>query len=143
MRFVIDTNIIFSVLLKPENITGALFFSITKEHNLLAPDILLAEISKHNDKLISLSQLTIADMEKIKHEVLKKIIFMDALQIPRNILMKAADLTKDVDINDMPFVALAIYAKAALWTGDKKLYSGLRAKGFTGIINSKEIQSLL
>jgi predicted nucleic acid-binding protein len=44
--------------------------------------------------------------------------------------MKAWELCKDVDEKDMMFVALALELDALLWTTDKKLATGLLAKGF-------------
>jgi predicted nucleic acid-binding protein len=44
----------------------------------------------------------------------------------------AYDLCKDVDINDIPFIALSVELKIPLWTGDKKLKEGLKLKGFNG-----------
>jgi len=39
-------------------------------------------------------------------------------------------LCRDIDINDAPFVALALELEAVLWTGDKTLKNGLKDKGF-------------
>ena len=35
-----------------------------------------------------------------------------------------------MDLKDTPFVALALHLDAHLWTDDKELKTGLRAKGF-------------
>jgi predicted nucleic acid-binding protein len=41
----------------------------------------------------------------------------------------AYKLTKNVDEDDTPFVALAIEIDAILWTGDTKLINGISKKG--------------
>jgi len=45
-------------------------------------------------------------------------------------LKAATDLTKDVDFNDVWFVALSIEYDLVLLTRDEKLYKGLTKKGF-------------
>ena len=50
---------------------------------------------------------------------------------------QAYDLCKDVDIKDLPFVALTIELDALLWTGDKKLKNALKLKGFDRFYESK------
>ena len=54
-----------------------------------------------------------------------------------------SNFVRMVDIKDTPFVAVALMLKAILWTGDKKLISVLKAKGFNNICNSEEIEKLL
>lgn len=49
------------------------------------------------------------------------------------------DLVKDIDKKDMLFVALSIQMDLKLWTGDKKLIQGLRAKGYKNVIETKEL----
>lgn len=40
---------------------------------------------------------------------------------------------------DTIFVGFSEYLKAKLWTGDKELTQGLKAKGFKRIINTNEL----
>jgi predicted nucleic acid-binding protein len=44
-------------------------------------------------------------------------------------------LTHDVDIKDVPNIALTIELEALLWTNDNELKKGLRAKGFDAFID--------
>ncbi len=53
------------------------------------------------------------------------------------------DLVKDIDPDDIVFVALSLYLEAYLWTGDKVLYKGLKAKGFNRVINTQDIKKLV
>jgi len=48
-------------------------------------------------------------------------------------------MVEDIDIKDLPFVALSLYLDAKILTGDKKLINGLKSKGFENIIELKEI----
>jgi len=40
------------------------------------------------------------------------------------------ELCKDIDEKDFAYLALSLELDGRLWTGDKKLINGLRAKGF-------------
>lgn len=56
--------------------------------------------------------------------------------------MKAADLVRDIDMDDISFVALCLFLDMKLWTGDKQLYIGLTQKGFDNLITTQEIIQL-
>jgi predicted nucleic acid-binding protein len=43
-------------------------------------------------------------------------------------------------MDDLPFVALALYLDAYLWTGDKILYDGLKTKGLKKVISTQELK---
>jgi predicted nucleic acid-binding protein len=51
--------------------------------------------------------------------------------IPESCRAEAVELCRGVDPADAPFVALTLALDGRLWTGDKKLRSGLAARGFT------------
>ena len=54
---------------------------------------------------------------------------------------KAVQLTHDIDIDDVDFVALTLYLKGNLWTGDKELYNGLKSKQFKKIFNTFDLST--
>jgi predicted nucleic acid-binding protein len=49
-------------------------------------------------------------------------------------LKKAATLTRDIDFDDVWFVALSLEYNLTLLTRDEKLFKGLRKKGFEKIM---------
>lgn len=53
--------------------------------------------------------------------------------------MEALDLLEGIDIKDTPFVALTNYLKGTLWTGDKVLLNGLKAKNFKNVIATSDL----
>lgn len=82
-------------------------------------------------------------MLELLYLVIKRVVFINENQISKASWEKAGKLTQDIDIKDESFVALALEMNAVLWTGDKKLYAGLREKGFTDILNTSDLEKLL
>jgi predicted nucleic acid-binding protein len=46
-------------------------------------------------------------------------------------------------MDDLVFVALNEYLDKVLWTGDMKLYKGLKKKGYKKVVTFREIQKAL
>jgi predicted nucleic acid-binding protein len=57
-------------------------------------------------------------------------------------LDRAIKIANDIDENDVLFVALTNHLNAKLWTGDKKLISGLKGKGYTNAISTNELYNM-
>jgi predicted nucleic acid-binding protein len=127
---VVDTNLIFSALVSNSSRIREILF----ESNLTfyAPDYLITEIFKHKDKLVKYSKLSENEFFLYFNAIFEQIRFVPTDFIGSESRQIAYDLCKDVDINDIPFIALSVELKIPLWTGDKKLKEGLRLKGFNG-----------
>ena len=65
-----------------------------------------------------------------------KIHFISDEFIPKENLITADELTKDVDFDDVLFVALSLHLNCKLWTGDKALMKALIAKGFKRFVTT-------
>jgi predicted nucleic acid-binding protein len=61
---------------------------------------------------------------------LERIHFYDEDAISIGSWTEAWRLVRDVDENDVAYVALALETEAELWTSDRSLEAGLRRKGF-------------
>ena len=62
--------------------------------------------------------------------------------IDDEIMSKSKELLIDVDLDDVPFLAMAKNLNAKLWTGDKKLIKGLKKKGFNDIVSTEDLASI-
>jgi len=103
---------------------------------------LLREIDKHWDKLKKISRLGDNDLLESQRLVYKNINFIDEEQIPKAFRLRAFDLVKNIDLNDIVFVALNEYQASILWTGDKALIRGLRSIGYDKVITTDEMVKL-
>ena len=141
MIVVVDTNIVFSTLLKANGAVAKAFFNIPSFAEYYAPDFLVTELQLHRTKLLKQSGLSELNYEIAKTSVFAQINFIDVSVLPEEFKREAALLTKDIDFKDFEFVALALFMNAVLWTGDKKLYNGLRRKNFDKVISTQQINA--
>ena len=100
------------------------------------------EIRKHWAKLKKISKLTDLELEIAYDKMLTKLTFINEELIPQNDWEKAETLVADIDLDDADFVSLTRYLKGSLWTGDKPLYDGLKAKHFRTVYNTQDMIKL-
>ena len=100
------------------------------------------ELNNHHDKLKKASKLNDEQIDTAKYRLFKYIDFLSLDIIPTRYWIKAEKLVHDIDPDDILFVALSLYLNAYLWTGDKILYNGLKAKGYKNILNTQDIKEL-
>ena len=144
MKIVVDTNIVFSALLNSSSLIGKiLVYSPEECFSFYSCSYLREEILKHFNKLIKYTKLDNIKLFEIIQIIDQKIIFIDDKLLPKESLDKASELTKDVDYDDMAFIAIADYLNADLWTGDKKLIRGLFAKNYSTLKTTEEMAKLL
>jgi predicted nucleic acid-binding protein len=143
MKIVVDTNILFSILIKLNGKTSELFNLLSLKNIFFIAEKTLAELVKHHNKIIKFSKLSLQEILLHKHTLLNRNEIIYGKILPSNAVVSAYDLVKDIDIDDIAFVATTIHLNAILWTGDKPLFSGLRAKGFQSVYDSPAIQTLL
>ena len=137
MDLVIDTNIIFSSLLKRE--TKELKIITSGRYDIYACQYSVIELFKYKEKLIELSGLDEEDILKVYYGILQHIRPVDESNFPESVRREAFELCKEVDEHDMLFVAATIMMDGYLWTGDKRLRQGLAKKGFTYTISTAEL----
>lgn len=140
MKIVVDTNIAFSAILNTNGKIGDLLLNSKDVFQFYSHSFIKDELLEHHEKLKAISKLSDEEIEGIKELIFNKMIFLREELIPEEIWIEAEQLTSDVDIDDTDFVALTIFIDGYLWTGDKKLYNGLKVlKGFTRILDTNEL----
>jgi predicted nucleic acid-binding protein len=142
MIVIVDTNIAFSAILNTKSIIGDLILNSNQIFQFFSCYYLLGEMDKHWDKLKRVSKLRDNELLESQRLVYKNINFINEGQIPKKFRLKAYNLVKDIDLNDIAFVALNEYQESTLWTGDKALTIGLKKKGYDRAISTEDMIKL-
>jgi predicted nucleic acid-binding protein len=142
VKIIVDTNIIFSGLLNTNSAIGEIIINSGSAFEFYSCNYMRYEIQKHWEKLKRISKLSDQELTDAQFHLFKRLKFANEELIPVKIWEKALALTRDVDIDDTDFVALTIFLKGSLWTGDKELYNGLKGKNFKAVLNTQDIIKL-
>jgi len=143
MKIVADTNILFSILIKPLGKTNELFNSLSIKNTIYIAERTLAELLTHHTKILRLTSLLEKEILSIKKALIDSTQIILSKDLPATAIASAYELVKDIDVDDTAFVATTIYLSAILWSSDKPLKKGLFEKGFYNIHDSVDIQTLL
>ena len=139
MKIVVDSNIVFSSILNTQSKLGQLLINGARFFDFYSIGLLKDEILEHKNKIIKISGFTEIQFQQTYHIIIDKIQFIDDVLLSDEDIFKAEELVKDIDENDLLFVALNNHLHSVLWTGDKKLVNGLRNKRYTRLITTDEL----
>jgi len=136
LKIVIDSNILFSALIK-DSITRRIILDY--ENQFLFPSYIFEEMEIHKTELLTKSKMKEKDFEELLNLLLRKVII-----IPNEVLShykkEAYQIIKDIDPDDAIFIACALaFTDSVLWSDDKKLKQQSKVR----IINTNEIYSLV
>ncbi len=140
MKIVVDTNIIFSALLTPKGGISDLLLNSDNHYEFYTPTYVLNELNRHEQKILSISGYSPDELNFLKRSIFKKIDLIDIESIHPQTLKRAIQLTEGIDEFDAPFIALALELDTYLWTGDKKLISGLKEKNIDLVLRTFEVR---
>jgi len=104
LKIVIDSNILFSALIK-DSITRRIILDY--ENQFLFPSYIFEEMEIHKTELLTKSKMKEKDFEELLSLLLRKVII-----IPNEILLhykkEAYQIIKDIDPDDVTFIACAL-----------------------------------
>jgi len=139
MKVVVDSNIVFSAMLNRESSIGDIILNSQDAFTFYTCEYLREEINDHKEKIIEITGYDEREYSEVEFLVYKQIDFFSESTIPFEFWQKAADLVRDIDMDDISFVALSLFIDKNIWTGDKPLITGLAKKGFKNIITTQEM----
>lgn len=142
MKIIVDANIVFSGILNSNGKIGDLLINSKRTFNFIAPEFLRYEIKDKYQKLQSISGLNIDQVMEAEYQICKDITFISEEQINQKYWKEAHNLVHDIDIKDIQYVAYAKQFKCKIWSGDKKLFKGLKEKGFVNMVTTEDVFEL-
>jgi predicted nucleic acid-binding protein len=122
---VVGTNIVFSAIHTANSLTRQKLLSLP--HRFVSCNFLFAEIFRDKERVFKNSRADDEAIYNYLEKVLSRIHFFNEELISTERYFAACHLCKDVDLEDIPFVALAIELNAPLWTHDQVSFVSLRA----------------
>ena len=136
---IVDANILFSGILNVNSQIGNLLLTSRRFFQFYATEFLRHEIENHRPKLVEISGLPEDEVELLVEKLFSRLTFISEESIPFELWHRSAALVRDIDPDDISYVALTEFIGGRLWTGDVKLRKGLASKGYMKCISTKEL----
>ena len=133
MEFIVDTNILFSILLKDGSNAHLLFHP---KLVLYSPSYALEELSKYKELIIKKTERSDEEIEWLLKLLNRLIIFVDEEEYAE-FSAEAKKICPDPE--DDAFFALALKLRCGIWSNDKELKKQSRID----IYDSKEVADWL
>ncbi|MFA5126010.1 MAG: PIN domain-containing protein [archaeon] len=135
MKFIIDSNILFSAIIK-DSLTRKII--LVSELEFLLPSAVLDELEEHKELVLKKSGLSEENLNKVLFLLMQKVQIVPSLEISEHYLT-AKEILKGLDIDDAPFIACCLqYKNAVLWSND----SELKKQKVVKVLNTKQMLEL-
>jgi len=135
MEIVLDTNILISSLLRNGLTRDIISLSPFKMYTVVYAKF---EIEKHKDELLSKSKLDEKSFDYLKEFIFGKINFIP-LEDLAPFKDRAIEVMYEIDINDSPFLALAMSLNCPIWSNDRHFKRQDAVNAYT----TRELMNLL
>lgn len=106
MKIVVFANIVFSAILNSTSQIVQILITSKSNFQFYSCVFLKTELTKHQNKLLKLTKLSIEELEELQDLITKNITFIHEGLLPEKTIIAAEKLLIDVDLNDSVFVAL-------------------------------------
>jgi predicted nucleic acid-binding protein len=106
------------------------------------PDYALSELQQYQNVIWDKTKQSPDELREYALELFASILIVPNMLISTRSHLAAFQLCKDIDTDDVVYVALSIEFDYPFLTRDKPLAAGLRAKGFTNVLLLDELISL-
>ena len=123
--FIIDTNILIAALIKN---SASRFILLKSKFIFYAPEHVVKEIYRYISLISKKAKLTTNELLELLSTILKRITIVPEEEY-KNTLSEAKNYIEDVD--DVPFVALALIKNLPIWSNDKHFQMLRRIKVYT------------
>ena len=143
MIITVDTNILISALINSKGKEFAILKKSYRQIDFVSSVFLLKEFSQKSNKVAALTNSSPADVRYQFRALSEQFLWVKENELDNVSLQEAERLIQHIDPKDFWYVAVAVYFDSLLWSGDMKLYKGLRRKGFKNIVTTKELSEII
>lgn len=143
MIIIVDTNVIISACLDNKSKLFNLLKSNIDKIDFVLPEFAIEELNNHKVRICFKANV---GLELFNENLLDLIRFVNLIshnELNKEIIIKAQELTIDIDPKDSIFIAFSLALDSLFLTGDMKLYKALHRKSFTNIITTKVLIQIL
>ena len=130
MNYVIDANVLMSILISGK----AIYKPVLSFYNFILPEFALIEIDKYKELIFENSKLGKTELINFSYSVFSEITILPNFVMDDFVIEKAIELTKNIDIKDVIYIALSMQLDLTLLTRDKKLIKGVKKKKYNKIM---------
>lgn len=142
MNLVVDANLVFSCIVRSDGNIGEILLRSSDRFAFFAPDVLVQELERHHTKLRKMARMSDVELRSVLAAILRNITIIREPLLSKANLRKAEKLLTNVDLFDVPYLALALDLDCPLWTGDLKLIHGLRMRRFDQVVSTADLAKL-
>ena len=139
MKVIVDSNIIFSALLNTQSTVGDILLNSQDQLEFYTCGYLREEIETHKPRILTKTGYSEIEYREIEFLIYQQLTFFTESLITFDVWKQAANLVREVDMDDIAFVALSLFMDIKIWTRDNKLRDGLKSKGFDNFISTQEL----
>ena len=130
-RFIIDANILFSIFISGREE----YFELVGKVKFLTPVYALEELQKHQKTILSKTKIDSRNFNDFTLRILNRVLVVPNFLVTNQSYLQAYNWCKDIDLDDIAYVALSIEFNTCFVTRDMVLYDGLKQKGFLNIMS--------
>jgi len=127
--YIVDANVIMSIVISGKSI----YKPLLTYYNFIMPEFGLVEIDKYKELIFNKTQMKKNELISFSYFVFSNISILPNYVMDEQVFQYAIELTKDIDIKDVSYIALSLQLDLILLTRDKKLINGLRNKKYRKI----------
>lgn len=133
-EYVVDANVLISIMISGKSS----YKPILTFFDFYSPEFVFEEIEKYKSTIFEKTKLSSEELQRFTFFVFNQVSVIPRIVISDEAIGKALELTKDIDVKDLSYVALAIELDCILLTRDKPLVKGVKKKGFRKIMTFED-----
>jgi predicted nucleic acid-binding protein len=114
------------------------YLRLIKRVKFLTPDYAMSELQEHQELILDKTKLQKEELANYTLDILNDVLVVPNFLITTQSYLQAYNWCKDIDLDDMVYIALSIEFDTCFVTRDMILYEGLKQKGYSNIMAWKD-----